>query len=184
MQSFGMDLAHLGDSTSIRQLSGCGGEKAAGWQDCRKDTATASTRAQRGATSGQHHLALGWGFYFTDPVHLLECLHFIPSLARFGMWMADSRAVNALFAALADSPSLLPNLRNLTIYLATGGEEPNILDSWRVLLRVLSTRRVVDLQILPVTLPPPADVLASLRELVAAGVEIYIGNEECNFVVA
>ncbi|KAF7361471.1 F-box domain-containing protein [Mycena sanguinolenta] len=138
---------------------------------------------QRSAPPLQH-LALGWGFYFTDSFHLLECLHIVPSLVRFEMWMADPRAVNALFAALANSPSLLPNLRNLTIHLASGGDEPNISDSWRMLLRALSTRRVMGLEILPVTMPPPTDVLASLRELVTAGVEIYIGDDERNLVVA
>ncbi|KAJ7302063.1 hypothetical protein DFH08DRAFT_1089967 [Mycena albidolilacea] len=50
-----------------------------------------------------------------NPDRLPEYLHFSPSLQRLEMVWPEPYRVVSLFAALADSPSLLPNLRSLTI---------------------------------------------------------------------
>jgi hypothetical protein len=115
--------------------------------------------------------------YFTDSVELREYLHLIPSLERLEMWGPDSRLVAGLFAALADSPSLLPNLRSLAIE----GDSPRISDdNWRTVARVVTTRRIQLRVHLYGSLS--TDVLASFRKLVADGVQIYIGTEERNLI--
>ncbi|KAJ6510692.1 hypothetical protein C8R45DRAFT_1207568 [Mycena sanguinolenta] len=131
---------------------------------------------QRSGPPLQNLTVLRWPYYWRN-VDLLECLRLLPSLARF-RWIAALSAVTDLFAAMADSPSLLPNLRHLNITLM-----PNAISDfyWTTLVHALSTRRM-QLSIVPVTEPPPANVLASLRELVLDGVEIHIGTEESNFV--
>ncbi|KAJ6477631.1 hypothetical protein C8R45DRAFT_1101939 [Mycena sanguinolenta] len=56
--------------------------------------------------------------------------------------------------------------------------------SWWNLVRALSTRRLKQLYIVPVTVSPPTDVLESLRQLVSNGANIHVGTEERNFVAA
>ncbi|KAF7361500.1 hypothetical protein MSAN_01183500 [Mycena sanguinolenta] len=127
-------------------------------------------------------LALG-GYHPHSSVPLHECLRGIPTLTRFRMSEANPRAVTDLFVALADSPSMLPNLCNLTIR-TMGDSASDIPDSsWRALVRALSTRRMQS-RIVGVAVSPPEDVLASFRELAVDGADIYVGTEECNFVVA
>ncbi|KAF7375597.1 F-box domain-containing protein [Mycena sanguinolenta] len=89
-------------------------------------------------------LALGWEFNVMDSVQLHECLRLVPSLIRFRMWRPKSHVVTELFTALAASPSLLPDLQDLTIdILDTTNSPSNIPDpSWGTLVRALSTRRV------------------------------------------
>ncbi|KAJ7208435.1 hypothetical protein B0H12DRAFT_430293 [Mycena haematopus] len=126
-------------------------------------------------------LTLGWEFYDSpNSIQLHECLHLIPSLAEFRMWASDSQVVTTLFAALADSPSLLPNLRNLKIHMV----DSDISDSsWRTLHGVVSTRRL-QLSISPVEVSPPADILAAFRELLNDGEEIFIGNNQYDNLAA
>ncbi|KAF7375502.1 F-box domain-containing protein [Mycena sanguinolenta] len=130
-------------------------------------------------------LALGWKFGMIESVQLHSCLRLIPTLTRFKIWRPSVQVVTELFVALVDSPSLLPNLRDLTIHLYHADRDPPNLSesSWRTLIRALSTRRVERLYIVPILVSPPMDVLASLRDLVANGAEMHIGTEELNFVV-
>ncbi|KAJ6488929.1 hypothetical protein C8R45DRAFT_1213540 [Mycena sanguinolenta] len=103
------------------------------------------------------------------------------------MWKPDTEAVIQLFANLVDNPSLLPNLRDLTVYIRVTAHspEPDISESsWRTLVRAVSThRRMEQLYIGPVAVSPPPDILASLRELVTGGVNVHVGTEDINFVV-
>ncbi|KAJ7208444.1 hypothetical protein B0H12DRAFT_1158454 [Mycena haematopus] len=134
-------------------------------------------------------LALGWkSDDFPNSIQLHECLLTLcfpdvtPSLTRIQMRESDWQTVTSLFAALADSPSLLPNLRNLNIHI---GYDPDTIShsSWRNLIHVLSTRRCLErLYIDNIRVSPPADILATLRELMDDGVELYIGTEELDFV--
>ncbi|KAJ6488935.1 hypothetical protein C8R45DRAFT_1143200 [Mycena sanguinolenta] len=132
-------------------------------------------------------LTLGWNFHNVDWSELRECLRLIPSLTRFAMWKPDTEAVIQLFANLVDDPSLLPNLRDLTIHIRVTDHspEPDISESsWRTLVRAVSTpRRMEQLCIGPVAVSPPPDILASLRELVADGANVHVGTEDINFVV-
>ncbi|KAF7375499.1 hypothetical protein MSAN_00437900 [Mycena sanguinolenta] len=129
-------------------------------------------------------LALGCLFRAIDFFDLHGCLRLIPSLTRFKIWNPLADVVTELFAALADSSSLLPNLHDLTIHIYTGDESHISEISWRTLVRALSTRRMEHLYIVPVEASPPMDVLTSLRELVVDGAKIHVGTEELNFVVA
>ncbi|KAJ6510693.1 hypothetical protein C8R45DRAFT_1068649 [Mycena sanguinolenta] len=128
-------------------------------------------------------LTLDWEYSDTEFDQLLECLQLIPSLLRFRMSEPESGAVPDLFAALAESSSLLPKLRNLAIDILPHGPFGIADSSWRMLVRALSTRHI-QLHIVHITVSPPADVLDACRELIRDGVEIYIGTEEHNFVVA
>ncbi|KAF8198278.1 hypothetical protein K438DRAFT_1933625 [Mycena galopus ATCC 62051] len=116
-------------------------------------------------------LGMGWEYEpeSPDPVHLHECLRLVPTLTGFKMWRPELYVVADFFAALADSPSLLPSLCSLTIEMAISWDRTTIdaESSWRVLLRAVSTRRF-HLRLLGVPWQaPPADVLAAFRELLA-----------------
>ncbi|KAJ7825546.1 hypothetical protein B0H14DRAFT_3468439 [Mycena olivaceomarginata] len=75
-----------------------------------------------------------------------QCLHLIPSLARFEIWSSDAPVVANLFAALAGSPSLPPNLHTFAAAIRStdpmfGWKAPPVMsDSWRPFLRVVSAR--------------------------------------------
>ncbi|KAF7328766.1 F-box domain-containing protein [Mycena venus] len=118
----------------------------------------------------------------SDELH--RCLTLVPTVTRFEIWWPDPNIVVDLFAALADSASLLPNLRYLTIHHV---DESDISDSSsEIFIRALSARRT-QLQVVRLILddrPPPVDLLDALRELVADGMEIHIGTEERNYIVA
>ncbi|KAJ7328937.1 hypothetical protein DFH08DRAFT_317868 [Mycena albidolilacea] len=124
-------------------------------------------------------LALGLPYNLPDPIQPHISLHLIPSLVRLKLH-APMQSVADFFAALAEAPSLLPNLHTLTID-SMALDSPSIsASSWRTLLRVLSARRI-QIRITSVT-EPPVDVLAALRELAVDGPQIYVGNTERNFV--
>jgi hypothetical protein len=128
------------------------------------------------------------GLPYHDHIQLPQCLHLIPSLARFKLWTANPQIVIDLFAALADIPSLLANLHTPAIRFMTSSlrasfcDSPIVSDSsWRTLLRVLSTRRLA-LHIFPATESLPLDVIAAFRELAAGGLQIHIGDENNNLI--
>jgi len=112
-----------------------------------------------------------------NSVRLFECLHLVPSLSHFEAWWPGCHRVVEFSIALAESPSLLPNLRTLIIHLHWS----DLLDvHWRTLLRALSGRRtqiqVFRLKVNYVTTPPWPDILAAFRELVVDGMDVYIGT--------
>ncbi|KAF7328767.1 hypothetical protein MVEN_02505400 [Mycena venus] len=101
-------------------------------------------------------LILGEGLESFD---LYRCLTLVPTITRFEIWWSDSNIFRDLFATLADSPSLSPNLRSLTIYMTVHNlQGPDIsYSSWETLIRALSARRT-RLQVVRVVLdgsPPP-----------------------------
>ncbi|KAF7348249.1 F-box domain-containing protein [Mycena sanguinolenta] len=121
-------------------------------------------------------MTMKWGPGTIDPTHLRECVHLIPSLARFEIWGPHAEALADLFATLADCPSLLPNLDRLTIHNMPYGSRVLSNSAWKFLLRAVSARRI-QLHLLGSFLqPPPTDILAALRELVGDGVEILISG--------
>ncbi|KAF7328735.1 hypothetical protein MVEN_02502200 [Mycena venus] len=128
-------------------------------------------------------LIAGEGLGSSDFIKLHRCLTLVPTVTCFEIWWPDPNIVVDLFTALADSASLLPNLRYLTIHHV---DESNILDSsCETLIRALSARRT-ELQVVRIIFddrPPPVDLLDALRKLVADGMEIYIGTKERNYIV-
>ncbi|KAJ7302092.1 hypothetical protein DFH08DRAFT_978201 [Mycena albidolilacea] len=103
---------------------------------------------------------------------VLQSLRLIPTLTRFETCFPKSELLAAVFAALANSHSLLPNLRTLIIHLSKISEY-----AWREALRAASTRRSIHFDIFPVRPNPPEDVLAGFRELVSDGVRIQVTGE-------
>ncbi|KAJ7457999.1 hypothetical protein B0H11DRAFT_2319680 [Mycena galericulata] len=129
-------------------------------------------------------LALGDGLIHGDLDRIDECLRLVPTLTHFKLWCCRRAAFAQLSAALAESSSqLLPNIRTITIRIYS---DATISDgSWDTLLRVLTARRT-QIQTIRVKLQrasskPAANVLASFKELRAAGMEVYIGTEKQNF---
>ncbi|KAF7361490.1 F-box domain-containing protein [Mycena sanguinolenta] len=126
-------------------------------------------------------LVLGWERYYSlsNSARLHDCLRLIPSLARLKLRGPHSALVTELFAALDNSPSLLPNLSSLIIIVRRRAINlsPVISDAaWSTLLRVVSTRRM-QLGILSTDMPA-ADVVTAFRQLVSDGLDIYIGTKE------
>ncbi|KAF8198281.1 hypothetical protein K438DRAFT_1967023 [Mycena galopus ATCC 62051] len=108
-----------------------------------------------------------------------EYLELIPSLARFTIWRPGSQFVVDLFAALVDSPSLLPVLSSLTIdisphpYHNPPAARDNLEASWQMILHAVSIRRI-QLCLRGVQMKPPANVLAACAQMVP---DVYIcGN--------
>jgi hypothetical protein len=121
---------------------------------------------------------------------LAECLRLVPDLGRFELWYTYSPTVKKLFAALAESTSLLPQLRTLVIQV----EEvpPNCHSFWMTLLRALVARRTriqafhcMVFRRLPDSKLPAPDIIAAFRELVMDGMEIQISalREAWNYVI-
>ncbi|KAJ7896289.1 hypothetical protein B0H14DRAFT_499871 [Mycena olivaceomarginata] len=130
-----------------------------------------------------------------------EYLLLLPTLSRFDLWWPPQQSFLAdFFAALVDSdsdcdaasPSLLPNLRTLTIrtefsssrfdHNAWSSRFDIAESSWRTLLRAVSARRTKLRTLRVFANPPPADVLAAFKELAEDGtVQVYIGLDESEF---
>ncbi|KAJ7784495.1 hypothetical protein B0H16DRAFT_1492711 [Mycena metata] len=109
---------------------------------------------------------------------LSECLHAMPSLVHLEV-SAGPTVLNDLFAALAETPSaLLPHLQNLQIYYWYP-------PSYQMLLRVLLNRRTT-LTYFELTAPsdrvskPDPHICDKLQQLLAGGMDIFIGDEEGN----
>jgi hypothetical protein len=110
---------------------------------------------------------------------IAESLRLVPALTRFTLVWPRARLVAESLAALGESPSpLVPNLHSLTIFL----HSPNIIDSsWKTLLRALSARRN-QLQAVHIELEYASpdwefgpDIRAEFRQLVADGMQVYVG---------
>ncbi|KAJ7302068.1 hypothetical protein DFH08DRAFT_826947 [Mycena albidolilacea] len=84
---------------------------------------------------GHHHPSRLVLWDESDFPLLAECLRLVPDLGWFELWDTYSPTVKKLFAALAQSTSLLPQLRTLVIQV----EEvpPNCHSFWMALLRAL-----------------------------------------------
>jgi hypothetical protein len=116
-----------------------------------------------------------------DFLPMVECLRLIPQLRRFEMWQPHCPVVESLFAALAESPSLLPQLSTLAIRFSQE-ESDAIFDSfWTVALRALVARRtrfqVLHLMVhksLHDSKMPPPHIVAEFRELALNGVQIHL----------
>ncbi|KAF7361517.1 F-box domain-containing protein [Mycena sanguinolenta] len=117
--------------------------------------------------------------YDTIGVHLRECFCLIPTLVRLRVLSLTSSVVADLFAALADSSLLLPNLNSFIVFNSEHISEA----LWSTLVRALVSRRkklrIVAVQ--NVNVPKAADILAALGELVIDGMQIYIGTTKTNF---
>ncbi|KAF8176589.1 hypothetical protein K438DRAFT_1770407 [Mycena galopus ATCC 62051] len=107
---------------------------------------------------------------------LHKSLRLIPTLTRLEMWSPNPQFLADLFPALASSPSLLPNLLSLILYVNMWQAGVISDSSWSA----LSTRRF-RLHVIDVSEPPPS-ILAGFRDLVLEGVEVHIGREGCNSV--
>ncbi|KAF7338184.1 hypothetical protein MVEN_02043300 [Mycena venus] len=127
-------------------------------------------------------LVLSGGVKGLQFIRLGEWLRLLPSLVDLEFYTVQSVFIDDLFSALADSsPQLLPNLQSLKIYhhLPTPF-------SYQKLLRLLSART----QLVCFHLKgfsgyeprPHADVRDRLRQLVADGIEIYIGSRTQNYI--
>ncbi|KAJ7896389.1 hypothetical protein B0H14DRAFT_3612457 [Mycena olivaceomarginata] len=125
-----------------------------------------------------------------DYVLLGTCLQLVPRLCRFEMWRSGWLAVEGLFAALAKSPPMLPQLNTLIIHVS--GPDPTCRGStlsapipnyfWTATLCMLTARQthfqVFHLEepdgLLPSTMP--LDIAAAFEELVAHGMKICIDD--------
>jgi hypothetical protein len=122
--------------------------------------------------------------YGESGVPIAECLRLVPTLTRFTLLWPRAHLVAESFAALAESPSpIVPNLHSLTIYLNSS----TITDSsWKTLLRALSARRN-QLQVVHIGLEYGSpnwelgsDIRAEFRQLVADGMQVYVGTSNGN----
>ncbi|KAJ7484979.1 hypothetical protein B0H11DRAFT_2279268 [Mycena galericulata] len=127
-------------------------------------------------------LVLGAGCDYDDLPRLVQCLRLVPTLTRFELkWLQDT-ALEPLFAALAQSPThVMPNLCTLVIRLSSPAADC----SWEPLLRALTARRTqiqsIHVEFDSTSTKPAANILAGFAELVADGMEVYIGTMDENF---
>ncbi|KAJ7896385.1 hypothetical protein B0H14DRAFT_3612445 [Mycena olivaceomarginata] len=112
-------------------------------------------------------------------IPLREYLDLIPTILRLTLWCPNSYLAADLFAALANPPSLLPNLCSLTIHVSGRASATFDSSAWWMLLRMVSSRHI---QLHILVKSPSSDVLAAFRELVADSVEVYIGTEERSLI--
>ncbi|KAJ7458013.1 hypothetical protein B0H11DRAFT_204996 [Mycena galericulata] len=129
-------------------------------------------------------LSLGAGCDSDDVTYIDECLRLVPTLTRFELWWPEGGAFEQLFAVWADSPSnLLPNLRNLTFRFHSRSQIPD--SSWEALLRALTARRTkirtIRIKLYNESSKPASHILAAFEELVADGMQVYIGTRKRNF---
>ncbi|KAJ6558225.1 hypothetical protein B0H19DRAFT_1235159 [Mycena capillaripes] len=114
-----------------------------------------------------------------DFVELQECFYLIPTLTDLTVWEPRMGFMAGLCAALADSLSLLPNLHILKIVDLYCLTDRNADSLWKTLLRVLSSRRtqlrIVHIELENLSMKSAADALVEFRDLVADGMQIYIG---------
>ncbi|KAJ6558239.1 hypothetical protein B0H19DRAFT_132857 [Mycena capillaripes] len=123
-------------------------------------------------------LILGGG---RDSGQLHRCLSLVPSLVRFEMWCLQADSLAGLFAALAGSSfPMIPNLRSLTIQ----GCAPAIPNStWKTLAGRRTELHIVHIEMRPGAVNSiTSDILAGFGELVADGMQLFIGTTERNFL--
>ncbi|KAJ7896310.1 hypothetical protein B0H14DRAFT_2679011 [Mycena olivaceomarginata] len=129
--------------------------------------------------------------------HLLaRCLRLVPGLRRLELCATQFDLAAELFVALAESrstPSLLPQLSTLVIHFAAHADLSAIHGFfWPAALRALTARRThlqvlhLDIAERPLASQMPAlDIVVGFRELVADGMQVYIGDSlgkwKCTF---
>ncbi|KAJ7754086.1 hypothetical protein B0H16DRAFT_1543624 [Mycena metata] len=120
---------------------------------------------------------------------LEDCLRLTPSLETLELYTSRITVVHDLLAALADSPTgLLPTLCRLKIQQFPTLDVP----SYSIILRLLTLRRtqIVSFDLRGASrklaklsqLKPSSEVRDGLRQLVAGGMESYIGSEVQNLM--
>jgi hypothetical protein len=150
------------------------------------------------STPPLRELVLGMRENYLAYHSMREYLFLIPTLSRFDLWWPQWLLLADFFAALVDSdsdpgsPSLLPNLRSLTIRTDFGKSRVGLSgfsrfdiaeSSWRTLLRAISARRTKLRTLRVFANPPLADVLAAFKELAEDGtVQVYIGVDKSEFL--
>ncbi|KAJ6558207.1 hypothetical protein B0H19DRAFT_1261741 [Mycena capillaripes] len=117
-------------------------------------------------------------------MELVECLRLVPTLTRFEIWGLESSTLNGLFVPLVESSiPIIPNLHILNLQRCS----PDIShSSWKTLLRALMHRRTglqfVHINMMTGAVKPAPDILAAFAELVADGIQVYIGTAKMNFL--
>ncbi|KAF7366766.1 F-box domain-containing protein [Mycena sanguinolenta] len=108
--------------------------------------------------------------------HLEESFRLLPLLTHFELYARLAVLDADLFTALAHSESLLPNLRNMKI-TSRSLNHSGVL--YGAALRMLSARqtRLLCFHLCTEHAPPDAEVLDGLRQLVAGGMEIFVGKK-------
>ncbi|KAJ7448074.1 hypothetical protein B0H11DRAFT_2289986 [Mycena galericulata] len=134
-------------------------------------------------------LVLNVGFNDGDFARLDACLCLVPTLTLFDFSWPGDRMFRQLLAALAESPPrLLPNLRTLTVDLHINNAITDA--SLKILLRAIAVRRT-QLQCVHINLSRPMNlpslefapnIVAAFRELIAEGLEVYIGTPTRNLI--
>ncbi|KAJ7621605.1 hypothetical protein DFH06DRAFT_773949 [Mycena polygramma] len=116
-------------------------------------------------------------------IHLDGCLRIVPTLIAFELWWPPIGSIitEEFVKALAESPTLLPNLQTLTLHLRSA-----IYDAfWDNFLRALSARRtqlkVVYVDIEEEKWQPEWAVMEAIREMEMDGMQIYIGETDVHF---
>ncbi|KAJ6516799.1 hypothetical protein C8R47DRAFT_1268454 [Mycena vitilis] len=112
---------------------------------------------------------------------LMKCLQLMPTLTRFEMWFPQSRFMEDILNALAESSTLFPILDNLTIYLS---QSPHFDSSsfWPALLRALSSRRLhlrnvrIEMRDDTAFMTPADHLISAFRDLAAEGMHLYVGS--------
>ncbi|KAJ6465095.1 hypothetical protein C8R47DRAFT_1155630 [Mycena vitilis] len=127
-------------------------------------------------------LALG---YVPDVefVQLDGCLRIVPTLISLELWWPPVGSIftEEFVKALAESPTLLPNLQALTLHLRSA-----ISDAfWKKFHRALSARRtqlkVVHVDIGMEEWQPQRTTMEAFREMETDGMQIYIGETDVHF---
>ncbi|KAF8198197.1 hypothetical protein K438DRAFT_701920 [Mycena galopus ATCC 62051] len=131
-------------------------------------------------------LLLGAECSYFSFVSLAECLRLVPSLTHLELHVGEQMSfMGDLVSALADSTSsFLPNLSTLKIEHDCSSIE----FLGQELLRALSARRVqllcAHLRNPESHLRPGPDVCSGLRELAESGMDVWVGTEDCNFILS
>ncbi|KAJ7640370.1 hypothetical protein DFH06DRAFT_626707 [Mycena polygramma] len=124
-----------------------------------------------------------------DLIALDQCLCLVPTVEKFEMWRPNSRLLLDFLCALAESPSLLPRLRNLTLHVHPI-YNTDLSACWTALLGALASRRAlvryVRVEVLRYAekldgrFRPTDDILSAFRDLTVDGMQLYIGSQDGN----
>jgi hypothetical protein len=109
--------------------------------------------------------------------NLPQYLRLVPDLRRLEVWCPECHVMEELFAMLAESPSLVPNLNTLDIY------DPKSLSGsfWTALQRTLAAHRT-ELHVFCLEVPEPLSAsempapshIDAFRELAVGGTRVHI----------